>query len=301
MNIAKRWLLQTYYSVTTPLRLVADRHRTTRCAVPVQILFYHRVADDHPNPWTIGCEAFAQQVDWLEERFDIVTLAEAQHRITTGKNRRPTAVITFDDGYADNCDFALPLLLDRELPFTYFVTSGNIQSARPFAHDIEGGVPLAPNTVADIQALAEAGIEIGAHTRTHVDLATVDRQQLRDEIVGSKQDLEDMTGQPVCYFAFPFGQPQNMTSEGFQVALEAGFAGVCSAYGGYNFPGRNPFHLERFHADPEFIRFKHWLSVDGIKQLTSPTFNAEVTLEPEAITRASTAPEHGEKDAIHEG
>ena len=40
---------------------------------------------------------------------------------------------------------------------------------------------------------------------------------------------------------------------------------MCSAYGGYNFPGDDPFHLRRFHADPEFIRFNNWMTVDPRK------------------------------------
>ncbi len=218
MNIAKRCLLNTYLCATAPLRTLIGRRRRARHAEPVQILFYHRVADDHPNPWTIGCDAFARQIAWLEEHFDVISLEEAQRRISTGRNGRPSVVITFDDGYADNCDFALPLLLDRRLPFAYFVTTGNLLHAQPFAHDVERGTPLAPNSPADIQALAEAGIEIGAHTRWHVDLATVDPQRLHDEIVGSKLDLEQLIAAPVRYFAFPFGKPQNMTSAGFQVA-----------------------------------------------------------------------------------
>lgn len=279
MNLGKRILLNTYYHASTPWRLAMKGLRRAWRREPVQILFYHRVADTELNPWTIETQRFADQIDWLSERFDIVSLSEAQRRISSGRNDRPTAVITFDDGYADNNDFALPLLLDCELPFTYFVTSGNVKSGQPFPHDIDRGAPLAPNTVADIRALTEAGVEIGAHTRTHPDIAKLSGEQLEEEIVGSKHDLEAMTGKRVRYFAFPFGQPQNMSSAAFDVARRAGFAGVCSAYGGYNFPGGNAFHLERFHADPEFIRFKHWLSVDGVKQLTMPAFDLQTLAE----------------------
>lgn len=290
MHRSKRLLLKAYLQVTAPWRLAMDRLRRARRNEPVQILFYHRVANEHPNPWTISCEAFRQQVEYLASRFDVVSLTEAQRRIRRGSNRRPTAVITFDDGYADNMQFAAPLLLERRLPFTYFVTSGNVQSGQPFPHDLELGVPLAPNTPGQIRQLAAAGVEIGAHTRTHADLATVDEDQLRSEILGSKHDLERMTGKAIRYFAFPFGQPQNMTSEGFEVARLAGFAGVCSAYGGYNFPGGDPFHLERFHADPEFLRFQHWLSVDGVKQITSPTFDPQLS-EPQARPTVEPAAE----------
>ena len=265
MNIAHRFALNAY-NLATASRCRADAQaRRTQRREPVQVVFYHRVADTHANPWTIGCDAFKRQVDWLADRFDVVSLAEGQRRVASGENERPAVVITFDDGYAENCDFALPLLLDRQLPFVYFVTSGNTESGEPFPHDAALGNPLRPNSAAEIRALADSGIEVGAHTRTHVDLATVGEKRLFDEIVGSKLDLEKMTGKPVRYFAFPYGQHANMTSAGFRIAFEAGFAGVCSAYGGYNFPGGDAFHLERFHGDPELARTKSWLSVDRRK------------------------------------
>src|SRR4029078_6685139 len=85
--------------------------------------------------------------------------------------------------------------------------------------------------------------------------------QLVDEIRGCKPELEEMIGRPVRFFAFPFGFREHMTAARFPVAAEAGYDGVCSAYGGYNFPGDDPFHLRRFHADREFVRFKNLLTV----------------------------------------
>ena len=56
----------------------------------------------------------------------------------------------------------------------------------------------------------------------------------------------------------------------FRVAYEAGYDGVCSAYGGYNFPGDDPFHLRRIHADPEFIRLQE-LADDRSTQVADAT------------------------------
>ncbi|MGI9456557.1 MAG: polysaccharide deacetylase family protein [Aeoliella sp.] len=272
MNFGKRILLGAYYHATLPRRRAEERFRCAQGSDPVRILFYHRIADDHPNPWTMRRRQFTQQIDWIADRYEVISLAEAQQRIASGTNDRPAVAITFDDGYADNVDHALPLLLDKKLPFTYFVTTANVMDQKPFPHDARRGAPLAPNTPADIQALAESGVEIGAHTRTHADLGRIDLDQLANEIVGSKTDLEQIIGSPVRYFAFPFGQHENMTLAGMCVAREAGFAGVCSAYGGYNFPGNNAFHLQRIHADPEIIRLKNWLSVDQRKLRSTVPF-----------------------------
>jgi peptidoglycan/xylan/chitin deacetylase (PgdA/CDA1 family) len=109
-------------------------------------------------------------------------------------------------------------------------------------------------------------VEIGSHTRTHADLGDLTSETvLQQEIVGAKHDLEDMIGREVQYFAFPYGLPDDMSQEAFRVAYHAGYVGVCSAYGAYNFPGKDPFHIRRIHADPEFARFVNWMTLDRRK------------------------------------
>jgi peptidoglycan/xylan/chitin deacetylase (PgdA/CDA1 family) len=262
----KQCLLTGYYWSTLPARRRAAARRAGQQSEPVRILFYHRVADEHANGWTISCRRFERQIDWLCQRFEVVSLAEAQSRIEAGRNRKPTACLTFDDGYADNMRFAVPLLLRRRIPFTYFVSTNHVLGGQPFPHDAAAGRPLAPNSLRDLRAMAEAGVEIGGHTRSHADLgASLTADPMQEEIVGCKRELEDAIGADVRYFAFPFGLHANLTASAFGMALEAGYAGVCSAYGGYNFPGDDAFHLRRIHADPELVRFKNWLTVDPRK------------------------------------
>jgi len=74
-----------------------------------------------------------------------------------------------------------------------------------------------------------------------------------------------MLGRPVHYFAFPFGLPENLSTAAFRIAFESGLWGVCSAYGGYNLPGDDSFHLQRIHGDLEWSRFRNWLTVDPRK------------------------------------
>ena len=57
-------------------------------------------------------------------------------------------------------------------------------------------------------------------------------------------------GSDVRYFAFPYGQHENLSAAAFRVAFEAGYEGVCSAYGGYNFPGDDPFHSAALSRRP---------------------------------------------------
>jgi peptidoglycan/xylan/chitin deacetylase (PgdA/CDA1 family) len=89
--------------------------------------------------------------------------------------------------------------------------------------------------------------------------------QLSDEIVGSRDELEQTLGTKIRHFAFPYGLRENLSPAAIRIAAQAGFDGVCSAYGGYNHPGDDAFHLQRIHADPEFVRLKNWLTVDPRK------------------------------------
>src|SRR4051794_15465801 len=128
--------LATYYATTLRARRRAAVERAAQCRESVRILFYHRVADNSPNPWTMNCKSFARQINWLRSRFDLVSLSEAQARIASGQNRHPTACITFDDGYSENHEFAIPLLLQNQIPFTYFVATDFITRGVPFPHDV---------------------------------------------------------------------------------------------------------------------------------------------------------------------
>lgn len=258
----RRTLLSAYYHATLPARRLATAWAARRGCAPIYVLYYHRVASERSHGWTLSNDDFSEQIEWLRANFDLVSLEEAQRRIR-GVNRRPAVSITFDDGYADNCEHALPLLVKYRIPCQYFVTVNNVFFGDPFPHDLAAGRTPRPNTLEQLRTLAAAGIEIGAHTRTHADLGRLhDAKRIRDEVIEATRDLEAALDRPVRYFAFPFGQHANLNRRAFRLAREFGFEGVCSAYGGFNLPGDNPFHLQRMHADPDLLRLKNWLTGD---------------------------------------
>ncbi len=270
----KRLAHQAYYYSTALYRWHWLQLAIQDGRAPMIVLFYHRVADEHPNPWTISNANFAQQVDWISQRFDMVSLEEMQRR-GRGHSTRPAVSITFDDGYAENCESAIPLLIKNRIPCTYFATLRNIVAGDPFPHDAAIGRPQRPNTIEQLRAMAAAGVEIGCHTRTHLDLGTtIDVETIRDEVVASRDELAERIGRPVRYFAFPFGMHVNLNSQVFQLAQDAGYEAVCSAYGGYNFPGDDPFHLQRIHGDPQFVRLRNDLTVDPRKLCKLERFEA---------------------------
>jgi peptidoglycan/xylan/chitin deacetylase (PgdA/CDA1 family) len=173
--------------------------------------------------------------------------------------------ITFDDGYAENCDRALPLLIEYEIPCTYFVSTHYVLDQQCFPHDIARGYRLLPNTVQQLRIMADSGIEIGAHTRTHADMGKIhDPRRIEEEVSRCGDELEQAIGRRVRYFAFPYGLQRNMTSAAFRAAREHGYEGVCSAYGDYNHPGDDGFHIRRIHADSMSV-LRNWATFDPRK------------------------------------
>jgi len=266
MPIWKKALLNLYYCGSYPIRWWNLRQAMADDRVPMIVLMYHRIADDRANDWTVSHRMFVRQICWLQKHFEMISLEEVRRRVGRGANYRPCASVTFDDGYAENCRQAIPFLIKERIPCTYFVTLQNVLYEEPFTHDLVMGNLFRPNPAEQIKAMAAAGVEIGSHAYTHADLAALkDPRLLRYEIAASRKDLEEMIVQPVRYFAFPFGLRKNLSAEAFEMAKAAGYEAVCSAYGGLNFPGDDPFHLQRVAVNNNLIGLKNWVTGDPMK------------------------------------
>jgi hypothetical protein len=129
----KKPLTALYYQATLPMRALRNARLIAAGQAPVLVLFYHRVADHTAVPWSHTNAEFQRQMHWLKSRFEMVSLEEAQRRIRSRRNQRLTASVTFDDGYAENCDQAIPFLLEEQIPCTYFVSTWYVleQEQRP--------------------------------------------------------------------------------------------------------------------------------------------------------------------------
>lgn len=102
------------------------------------ILCFHRVANpDHGgrSALAISPEDFERVLDQVGSRYQFVTLEEGMK-----PSRARRAVVTFDDGYADNLHTAMPILERRNIPVTFFITTGFIDSERLFPADAMDGV-----------------------------------------------------------------------------------------------------------------------------------------------------------------
>lgn len=95
----------------------------------VHILMYHRINSD-PDclGLTVSPELFSNQLQYLKDNYEMISLSEAVTRINSGELNGNCRVITFDDGYRDNYQIAAPLLANKNIPATIFVTYDAIQT-----------------------------------------------------------------------------------------------------------------------------------------------------------------------------
>ena len=170
---------------------------------------------------------FSDQLDWLTDRCDVIGLDELLDGASVGVSR-PAVTVTFDDGFSDNHDRALPALLARGLRALFFLTVGFIQHDPPVVKRLGtyagGPGEVEPLSWTQIRELTAAGMGIGSHTWGHPNLATLSDAAANDELRRSKQVLEDHLEAEVEDLAYPFGKPRrHVTPRITELAREIGY------------------------------------------------------------------------------
>ena len=118
----------------------------------------------------------------------------------TGK----VVVITFDDGYQDNLRNALPILLELGFRATCHVVSGAVGGYN-FWDAEQLGTRKAIMSAPELREWAAAGMEVGSHSQSHPQLPGLSPGFLRQELLASRATLEDILGQAVRSFCYPYG------------------------------------------------------------------------------------------------
>ncbi|MGH8259111.1 MAG: polysaccharide deacetylase family protein, partial [Steroidobacteraceae bacterium] len=139
------------------------------------VLIYHRVLDrpDPLLPDEPDAAAFAAQMDLLGSSFNVLPLPEAVERLCSGALPARAVCITFDDGYSNNCDVALPILAARGLPATVFVAPGFLNGGRMFNDVVLEAIRRAPQQ-ARARLLGEGDLDLSttsARLRTWTRIA----------------------------------------------------------------------------------------------------------------------------------
>lgn len=178
-----------------------------------RVLMFHMIADLRPGEKNRGLRVppamFERQLEWLKaEGWTFVTMAELINRQANLPEK--TVAITFDDGYEDNHTTAFPLLRKYDAKATlYLVVDRHDRDWAVYkkAHHDSGELARVPKlSDAQVREMVESGVfELGAHTLTHANLASIDDEAREREIAGSKTALGEKFGCEVTSFAYPFG------------------------------------------------------------------------------------------------
>jgi peptidoglycan/xylan/chitin deacetylase (PgdA/CDA1 family) len=207
--------------------VLANLPRRSNGAGRVVVLCYHSV---HPsNSYTSATpQLFGRHLQWLKQHCDVVPFAGILDHIDA-KSSKPVVALTFDDGYRDNFTAAFPSLLEYGLPATFFVTTGLIErDASVMSHiakDLATSVEeLTPLTWEQIREMQDSGMEIGAHTLTHPNLAQQSEDEAFRELAYSKELLEEQLSSPVESLAYPYGVPRRHFSQAtMRLAQRSGY------------------------------------------------------------------------------
>lgn len=221
-----------------PTSPVATATRNTCVNVP--IIYYHYIRS-YNNPHdklgeqlSVAPSAFQAQMDWMRVAgVHPVTLAQVMAAVTGGLPLPShPVVLTFDDGHNDFATRAVPILMREGFVATAFVVPGFLGQ---------------PSYMTDQQVVqvAQDGMVIGAHTMHHVDLNADSEQLARIEIDASRTVLQQLTGQPVNDFAYPYG---DYDSTVVSLVAEDGFRDAVATTWGTQQCVTNRFTLHRIEA-----------------------------------------------------
>jgi len=260
----------------------------------VIVFGYHRFVDKVKRPDTeITPAAFEAQMTELKDKG--ITVIPMQDFLAWKRSEKSIpprcAVITFDDGWKSQYDVAWPILKKYNYPVTLFIYTEGVRGGH-----FGGGEALSWEQLAEMR---DAGVDIQDHSATHQDLRKpYDKvakkrlspseydQWLQDEIVGSKNLLEQRLGIKVNCFAVPYGFYNQHIKD---VCKAAGYEAVFTVYGQpltFNSPmdslGR--YLIEANH--PKVFE-------DAIKMIAGSSGGAAAVAEVGA-TELSTQPANGE-------
>lgn len=209
--------------------------------VNAPILMYHHVgplpddADSIRKGLTVSAEEFEGHLQLIKDRgYQVITLQKIYELVAQNNLSEKAVVLTFDDGYGDNFDYAWPAMQKFGYTGTFFVISSDAGKDE-YMDQLE------------IKKLADAGNEIGSHTVSHPDLANLSGAKVKTEVEQSKTDLEKMTGQKIISFCYPAGK---FSPEVEKAVAAAGYKIAVTTVKWQPFSTDKPFEVPRYRVNP---------------------------------------------------
>jgi len=262
---------------------------------PIPILLYHSVSaapSSHIAAFAVPPDTFRRHLACIVERgrtpltvSEFVAFAQGAD---AGLPERPI-VVTFDDGYADFAEEALPALREHGIRATLYVTTGFLSNGQHRRAVREPPGVMLPWS--ELNALIAEGVEIGAHTHTHPQLDTLRPRDASVEISRSKALLEDALDHEIASFAYPHGYSSPRVRS---LVREAGYASACSVKNAFSSWSDDRFAVARLmvRRTTPLERVAQWIEGAG-----APVARADEALRTRAwrVVRRARAVAHASR------
>jgi peptidoglycan/xylan/chitin deacetylase (PgdA/CDA1 family) len=248
-QIVKNALYRTIGETSTAFRLPPEGDR------PLRVLMYHKVNDMPDNPTTVPVGVFDDQLGRLEELgYTVVDLdAVLDHYTQSAPLPEKAVLITFDDGYRDTLENALPVLQKYGYPAVIFVPVAYMDDDMPLPHEthlIERGMRNPTLDWGLMRELDAGGVRVESHGIAHRPLAEVSLDESVREIAVSKLKLEEELGRPVRAYAYVKGSEAHFHPVHESLLKQAGYDIAFTSISRANGSDGNPFRLGRYNVEP---------------------------------------------------
>lgn len=214
----------------------------------IKVFVYHRILEEGAEKekmrdWhAVSEKNFKKQLKILDSlNFTTITFKDYQLYLDNklALPKKPV-ILTFDDGHLDTYEVALPILKKFGMCAVIFAIGNRNLRYALWDQKYEGRCPLMTDD--QIRLAHGAGFEIGAHTMTHPTLTNLSREEMVEEINGSKKSLENLLGEEILSFAYPYGR---LNRRVYELTQKAGFKFACGVdKGPINF-GDDIFNIRR--------------------------------------------------------
>lgn len=213
------------------------------------VLTYHAIARG-PAPLFIEPDLFADHLDRIAASgATVLTVCDLAAALRSGTLPDRVVALTFDDGFADVAETAAQLLAERGLPATMFCVADHVGGVSDWATQPPSAPRLPLAGAGTLTALVAAGWEIGSHGATHAPLSRLTRDLRRHELERSRSRLEELLGEPIRSFAYPYGA---VPDTGTQELRAAGYDAGCTTYVALATSTTSPFAISR--VDAHYLR-----------------------------------------------
>lgn len=244
----QRFIIDNIENLNKELALQNAKEVILPGGIKAPILIYHSVRPHYDNEielvkyYDVAPESMERQFKYLKDNhYTVIKLKDLVNALAN-KTKLPSksVVLTFDDGWENQYKYAFPILKRYNYTATFFVYTDMLDSDKFLNWD-------------EISEMDDSGMTIADHTKSHPYLyAMHNLTKIRNEIIGSKNIIEDRLGKPVTLFSYPFG---NYNDDIIKILKENGFQAARSAHKGVYHTPQDLFMMKGIEATDNFNKF----------------------------------------------